>query len=370
MNKRIIVYIFFGFTLIGLLISIQMSVFGSLTGREFHLIQTLSILLMDLYVWILFIPLIDWVVRRFPFRSDIRMSNIAINIFFSLAAVSVKILLDSILLVYVFKDFIPHPEELPPFLVDFSFYKLFIFMLISPKSLIFLLVYWAFLAVIYSFRNSQKLREREIASSQLESQLAKAQLLALHMQIQPHFLFNTLNSISSLLRENVDAADEMITKLSDMLRYSLTNIDVHEVCLRDEIDFLKCYLEIEKIRFQERLNVEFDIQPNVYDARVPRMLLQPLVENSIRHGVSKQAKPGTVTIQARPVDTSLEITVQDTGPGIVLSGGQPIHEGVGLKTTRERLKQHFGFNYRLEFTRFSNRGTHVKVTIPYVSTKE
>src|SRR5262249_13687456 len=155
---------------------------------------------------------------------------------------------------------------------------------------------------------------------QLETRLAQAQLEALKMQLHPHFLFNTLNSISALLHKDVETADKIIARLGDFLRMTLRKFTPQEITVAQELGFLKCYLDIERIRFHDRLTVEMQIQPEAEGAQVPNLLLQPIVENAIRHGISATSSPGKLTIRAACSDGKLRIQVKDNGPGLKNNG--------------------------------------------------
>src|SRR5678815_4881176 len=158
-------------------------------------------------------------------------------------------------------------------------------------------------------------RKGEAQTARLTAQLAQAQLQALKMQIHPHFLFNTLNSIAALLHKDVEAADKMIARLGDFLRLTLKSSDEQTLDFDQELEFLKCYLDIEHIRFQDRLTVEMDIEPQTLDVIVPNLILQPIVENAVRHGVSKRFSSGHITIRARERNNRLILQVEDNGPG-------------------------------------------------------
>src|SRR5918993_4754638 len=179
-------------------------------------------------------------------------------------------------------------------------------------------------------------RPRELNAAQLETRLVEARLHTLQRQLQPHFLFNTLNTISALMHRNVDAADNMIARLSDLLRISLHNVGIQEVTLKEELDFLSKYLEIEQTRFRDRLTVVFDVQPGTLDALVPNLVLQPLVENAIKHGIGPRPSPGTITIRARLTGERLELIVQDNGVGMSTARLSDFNRGVGLSNTRAR----------------------------------
>ncbi len=213
----------------------------------------------------------------------------------------------------------------------------------------------------------QSLRDRELRTSQLQAQLEKARLQALKSQLQPHFLFNTLNSISALMLTNVEAADRMITRLGDLLRISLETAGTQMTTLSRELEFVTCYIEIEKVRFEERLKVSIDVAPETLDASVPHLLLQPLVDNAIKHGISKSMSGGEIRISARQDDADLHLEVRDNGPGFQDPGHSP-SGGVGLRITRERLETIYGQEQSMELLNLPEGGVAVRVSIPLRTT--
>jgi two-component system, LytTR family, sensor kinase len=216
-------------------------------------------------------------------------------------------------------------------------------------------------AVLYYIRY----RHRELRSIQLQAQLSDAKLLALKNQLQPHFLFNTLHSISSLMLRDVRAADTMIARLSDLLRMSLEDTGEHVTSLKREMEFTEAYLEIEKVRFGDRLSVIFDVPPRILDALVPQCLLQPLVENSIKHGVSKRSSGGEITVRASTIGDKLLLSVNDNGPENASAiGDRPVRVGLGLKATRERLRSLYGENQDLTLNFLSDGHVEVNILIP------
>ena len=226
------------------------------------------------------------------------------------------------------------------------------------------IIYWIILGLYYTFDYYQKHRERQLHASQLEAQLAQAQLKALKMQLHPHFLFNTLHGISALIPEDPEAAERMIARLSDLLRLTLENEGTQEVSLKQELDFLEHYLEIERTRFQDRLSVEIDVDPAALDARVPNLILQPLVENAIRHGVAPRPEAGSIRIHAARDNGMLRLQVRDDGPGLT-NGQTALREGVGLANTRKRLTQLYGTNHRFEFVNAPGGGLEVSLELPF-----
>ena len=237
---------------------------------------------------------------------------------------------------------------------------------LTYQSHLELLIYLATLGVGYAFGYYNKYRERESRASQLEAQLAQAQLQALRMQLHPHFLFNTLNGIAGLVRDqkNKQAVD-MIAGLSDLLRYTLENAGKQEVPLREELDFLELYLDIQQMRFSDRLAVRMEVAPETLDALVPSLILQPLVENAIRHGVAGRASAGTVGVTAELEYGLLRIKVYDDGPGLredwtpEATGG-----GIGLANTRARLEQLYGVRHGFTVRNRERGGVEATLAIP------
>jgi hypothetical protein len=216
--------------------------------------------------------------------------------------------------------------------------------------------------VLLYYHNSQ---QKELRATELSAQLATARLQVLKNQIQPHFLFNTLHSISALMLTNVAAADRMMTSLSDLLRMSLEDKGDQLSTLNRDLEFLGVYVEIEKARFEDKLRVTFDIEPECLDAQVPHMFLQPLVENAVRHGISKQAQPGEILVIAKHRDQNLEIWIQDNGPGFVGNPEDVFAHGLGLSVTRERLKALFGSAQHCKVRNTDTGGAEVYVQVPF-----
>lgn len=208
-----------------------------------------------------------------------------------------------------------------------------------------------------------RFRERELRTSQLQAQLVKARLQALKSQLQPHFLFNTLNSISALMLTDVKAADRMIVRLGDLLRISLETAGTQMTTLSRELEFVNCYIEIEKVRFEERLKVSVDVAPETLDASVPHLLLQPLVDNAIKHGISRLTAGGEIRISATTDHRDLHLEVKDNGPGV----REPVSfqsSGVGLRITRERLETIYGRQQSVELVNLPEGGAVARVSIP------
>lgn len=201
----------------------------------------------------------------------------------------------------------------------------------------------------------------------LENQASAAQLAMLRYQLNPHFLFNTLNSISTLvLLKQTERANVMLSRLASFLRYTLANEPTAHVTLAQEVETLKLYLEIEKMRFDERLRPHFDIDPRVAKARLPSLLLQPLVENAIKYAVTPKEEGADITVSARLAGDRVHIAVSDTGPGIIEKRSRPsLSTGVGLTNIRERLVQAYGPDHRFETRSIPGKGFSVRIEIPF-----
>ena len=230
-----------------------------------------------------------------------------------------------------------------------------------------LIVYWLILWASHAINYYKRYRESELQASQLSAQLAEAQLQALKMQLHPHFLFNTLHSISSLLSRDTEAARRMIARLGDFLRLTLENSGAQEVLLREELDFLRCYLDIEGIRFYDRLEVRMEVDPQTLSSRVPNLILQPIVENAIRHGIAQRSTPGMIEIRAQRVGEILRLEVRDNGPGLPLEVGtnRTGKRGIGLSNTQSRLSQLYGSDSSIEMMNDARGGFLVTLEIPF-----
>lgn len=229
------------------------------------------------------------------------------------------------------------------------------------------LVYWLLLTVWHANHWRRESHEEAMRAAELERQMVEAQLLALRMQLNPHFLFNTLNAIASLLRHDLDAAERMLVRLSELLRNALDNADEPEVSLDQELDFLRRYVEIEQLRFGDRLRFECDIPDDTRQALIPNLILQPLVENAIKHGIENCPSGGRVEIRAARANGSLRLEVRDNGsaPRVVDASGL----GVGLSNTRTRLETLYGDNCRMTFNLEPHACT-VALDIPFRRAEE
>ena len=227
------------------------------------------------------------------------------------------------------------------------------------------LVYGAVIGICYAFDYYRKYREREFLTSRLEAQLAQAQLDSLRMQLHPHFLFNTLNSIVGLVRDNKNhAAVNMLVGLSDLLRHTLEYSSRQEVELREELNFIKLYLSIQEVRFSDRLQVKLDIDPSTTKAMVPNLILQPLTENALRHGIARSANSGLVGISSAVEDGHLRLTVYDDGAGLPDDWQLQGSTGIGLANTAARLQQLYDDNHQFDIRNRAGGGVEVVIVMP------
>ena len=228
-----------------------------------------------------------------------------------------------------------------------------------------LLVYGAVIGVFYTLDYHRKYREREFLASRLEAQLAQAQLDSLRMQLHPHFLFNTLNSIVGLVRDNKNqAAVNMLVGLSDLLRHTLEYSSRQEVELREELNFIKLYLSIQEMRFSDRLHIEFEIDPATSKAMVPNLILQPLTENALRHGIGRSAASGLVGIRSAVEDGQLRLTVYDNGAGLPDDWQLKGSAGIGLANTVARLQQLYEEDHQFDIRNRESGGVEAVILMP------
>ena len=276
------------------------------------------------YSWALIAPAILWLARRFPFERASWLRSIPVHVggvFAStLAHVSLFVLGSLRHLHLVGRESTGSwwMEAQRMFFLQFDWE---------------MMTYWAIVGVSHALRYQYEAQDRALRASRLETRLMEAQLQTLQRQLQPHFLFNTLNTISALMHRDVEAADAMLARLGDLLRLSFESLGVQEVALAQELDFLQKYVAIEQARFRERLDVTFDIAPDTLDCPVPNLLLQPLVENAIRHGIGPRIGPGHVLVRTMRAGSMLELEVRDDGVGRAGRRGCPISNGAsGCRT--------------------------------------
>jgi two-component sensor histidine kinase len=359
-----------GWLMIGLSFTFNYYFFAEHYVAIFKQPPTLTqMLVWELPYWLLWAglaPLIFWFAQRFPIDRERWLLNslfhIGACVCLSIAHRAVYLIIGWLLHVAAYRELSSIPQL---YSSDILFNLPTGFM---SYGTIFLVSY-----VIGYYRRHQeeelKITRLKAELAQAQLQVTEAQLQALKMQMHPHFLFNTLNSISALLDEDVDAADQMLARLGDLLRMTLENSGAQEVTLQEELEFLRCYLEIEQVRFHDRLTVNMHIDPETLDARVPNLILQPIVENAIKHGIVSRIAPGLIEISARRSNGTLQLHIRDNGPGLLqgefLSGR--IKEGLGLANTRARLDQMYPGAHRFDMSDVAGGGLQVTIEVPFVT---
>jgi len=340
--------LFIAATAIAVLYSLERYLYSRWVGEPVSLRSLLPAELIFTYSWALLAPVVMRLAQRFPLRGREVNRNLAVHMMAMVAFVLVHASLFSIVTVLLAPGIALRsvPSVLGRSLLSWT--------------VVDAIVYCALVTVNHAVIYYRVSKDRALRASQLEASLAQAQLQMLRMQLQPHFLFNTLHSISALMHKDVRRADSMVAALSDLLRMSLQNIGAQEVPLQSELDFLQRYVEIMRLRFGERLRVSIDIDPQALDARVPNLFFQPLVENSFRHGFGDLGQ-GSITITILRDGDMLRCDVVDDGRG--LRTGHK--DGVGLATTRQRLAHLYGDNFVFSMRGAPNEGVHVTVVIPF-----
>lgn len=339
-----------GIILLGFLFSGLLYLIYAYTGSPLTWGQAFNVGLTQWYTWYVLGFVLFKLIRRFPIERQRWLRGVLAYVGLGMGVVYLKLGLDVVLILVLYSGKSP-TNTLDMSLVVMMLYFNF-------------LTYGAVIGIGHAFNFYRQFRERELKASQLKTQLAQAQLQALKTQLHPHFLFNTLHTIAMLNLKDPKAANRMIARLSDLLRLTLDNVGVQEVSLRQELEFLERYLEIEQIRFQDRLAVHKDIDPETLDAAVPNLILQPLVENAIRHGIAKRETEGRIELFAKRENGSLLLKVCDNGPGMSKDLQSNLERGIGIKNTRARLEQLYGAAHRMELVNANGGGLEVSITIP------
>lgn len=301
---------------------------------------------------ILLFPLIYWVTTRFPLISRSWWRYLPIH----LATMCLVSFLDTTFMAAT-RNIVYRILGLGHY--DYGYMPVRYLMEFSDQ----IVVYWTVVGAIYLFHELRFARQRDVREAKLETQLAEARLENLRLQIEPHFLFNSLNAISAALYESPRVADEMIGRLSQLLRQVLYTEGPHQVPLRREIELAWLYTQMMEARFEDRLKVRMEIDARAEDALVPQLMLQPLIENAIRHGMDSRTFEVDVTVSARILGDRLELTVRDHGPG--LQEDAKSTSGIGLRNTRERLEQMFGRESTLHIENAPGGGAMVRIEMPY-----
>ena len=349
--------LFLGWTLVSIIFAgISYAAAIGENNKEFGFISALRLNLVQFYVWAVLSPLVFRFSRRFPI--EFRPLNVRNLLLYFPALISFAGI-HQVIHLAVLWSITPRWRQKYPALIDcYRAYFAFGFYI---DLIIALLIVIAVHTLLYY----QSFRASELAQSSLKAQLAQAQLRALKMQLHPHFLFNTLHSISSLVLEDPPKANSMIARLGDFLRLTIDNSDQQLVTLKEETEFLRCYLDIEQVRFGDRLTVTFELEPQTLSAQVPHLILQPMVENAIQHAIAPRSARGHINIEAKRLNSLLRVAISDNGPGISSNANLPWKQGVGLTNVRTRLQQIYGPDFRFELMNTKGGGVTAFMEIPF-----
>jgi two-component system, LytTR family, sensor kinase len=343
-------------SLIGLAIASEIYLSSNFLGRSITWSEAISDSLEDWYVYgLLSLPVV-WLARKFPpergTRSGTALIHLAAALAFSISYIVVRTLVGEV------------DSRIAGESASFSeiFHPLFV------RTIPFnLLVYGVILSMSHALDYYRKYHDRTVQTLELEKHLTEARLQALLHQLKPHFLFNTLNGIASLMHTDVDAADKMLVRLSELLRITMSHTGAPQTSLREEVAFIERYLDIEKIRFRNRLEVSITVSPAAIDAQVPSLILQPMVENAMHHGIEPNSKTGRIELRAVRSGETLVLSISDNGSGMPEGGFK--REGIGVTNTRARLVELYGAEQRFEMANRPDGGLCVTITIPFTATK-
>jgi two-component system, LytTR family, sensor kinase len=317
-------------------------------------------------LWLLFLPAVAGLSFRFPIERRKLVRNAALHLLACLLIVGgSKVTFRAADEIYHRQKrselLKPSPNSRPRMSSPPGSFRPFL----ALRAALDVLVYWSLVGVCQAITHFRRSQERERRAAELEARLTTAKLQTLRMQINPHFLFNTLNSIAALVYVNPRAADEMLGDLSELLRRSLDSMAEQEIPLAQELEFTGAYLRIEQKRFSERLRVEQNVPGELMNALVPALILQPLVENAIRHGIEPQRAPGLISIEAKQEGRRLHLIVRDDGRGLPADSNNSGRRGIGLANTQARLKELYGADHSFSVGRAEPQGCQVEIDLPF-----
>jgi signal transduction histidine kinase len=343
-------------TFIGIVFTLQSYFTSYRSEKPVRLVDSLYLQMTWSYLWALATPLVLWAASRLPIERNNWVRSALLHAPLSILLSAFITALGHIALWFYWGWSMGRP-------FSFASMSRFVVANFSEGIGIYLLI----ALTCYSISYYRRYRESQVKTLLLEAQLSQAQLHALKMQLHPHFLFNTLHSISALLNKDTESARKMITRLGDFLRLTLDNSGSQEVTLQQEMEFLSCYLEIERIRFQDRLVTRLDVPNHTLDAKVPNLILQPIVENAIRHGIAPRSTPGLIEIGVKQRNGTLRIRVRDNGPGLPAhrTTGKLFQKGLGLANTETRLERLYGPAHLFDLSNNPAGGLVVTLEIPF-----
>ncbi|MCF3648975.1 sensor histidine kinase [Synoicihabitans lomoniglobus] len=339
-------------TAVGLILSTEVYFTVRVTRPEIQFWDVLASQYARVSLWALLTPVILWLRRVLPLSTWRWVGGVGFHLTLSLAVMS------GYYLARIAFVMIKQGEPMADFW-EVAWVNFF------GRNLIDVVFYWAIMGAGYTFEIYRKYKNEQIKAAQLESRLVQTELSSLKQQLHPHFLFNTMNTIAVLVREaRNEEAVSLLSKLSALLRISLDTSRVEEVTVRQEMEFLERYIDIQKMRFADRLSVSTDISTEALEARIPNLLLQPLVENAILHGVAPKSGPGLVRVLGSVLEGRLHLEVIDNGMGIDNAKTDRSREGIGLTNTRERLNRIYGTHSQLVLKSEPGQGTTVSIVLP------
>ena len=342
-------------TLFALVSAGQVHLYGHAMGREVALGELVPICLARWYLWVALTPFIFAAARRWQLGEDTGRATLARNTLLLAAAAVLFALVHAALSALADLALSAGGTPVPLAVTEYA----------GAFFVSSLVVCVAIIAAYNAIDYYHRYRSRELRASDLGAQLARTKLELLRVQLRPHFLFNTLNAVSSLMHEDLDAADAMLAALGDLLRVVLRGDGAEEVALRQEVELARCYLDIMRLRFGGELSTSFTIAPDSLDALVPNMVLQPIVENAVLHGIVHRRQGGHVEVRAERVGSSLVIAVLDDGPGLPDDWDERSSLGVGLSNTRSRLRRLYGTAHRMEISNRIEGGLCIELGIPF-----
>lgn len=303
-------------------------------------------------IWALLSPLILYFAARFPFKRETIIKNIVTHILLAILVLIIEFSVEVPIMRFIVQAKFGVNETFKNYLVPYIL-----------KFYTYITIYFALNGIVNLLFYLSEIHQRQLEAERLQKQVIQAQLQTLKMQLQPHFLFNAHNTIIGLMLKNdTEKAVKMLTKLSDLLRYTLDNKEEQLTPLSRELAFLRMYLDIQQVRFEDKLTVKINVAEDVMKCSLPSLLLQPFVENAIKHGFTSTDYKGVIEINAAKINNQLQITITDNG----ISAATTITEGIGLRNTKARLGELYGNNHVFELTRNKNGGVTVLLQIPYL----
>jgi hypothetical protein len=349
LTRRTWLLSFLVFTVLGVVMVVQSYAFDRSVGRTIYLQRMIITTFASFWVYAALTPAVLWFSWLFPIEKGRWFWRLLLHVAAGLVFTAVHAAVRPAIYPFLNHSAGLSWKTFESTFLFFSFDNVFN-------------TYFPIVGLAHGWLYYHRIRERDVRAARLEAQLANAQLSMLKMQLQPHFLFNTLHAVSALIRENPRAAEEMLEGLGELLRLTLEQQVTQEVPLKTELDFIGRYLNLEQIRFADSLDVTVAADPETLDALVPSMILQPLVENALRHGIAKRARGGVLQVRASRVDETLKIAVEDNGSRVASAESK---EGIGLSNTRARLLQLYGGEQSFDLLANSQGGTTAVVSVPF-----